>query len=150
MIFNTFMDIAIEEAKKAGTRGEVPIGAVVIDDRGKIISRDGNRTIELNDPTAHAEILVIRKACSILKNQRINNCSLYVTLEPCPMCAAAISNARIAKLYFGPEDKKSGGVLNGPKIFSHKQCHHKPEVFDEIGSSDSKEILKEFFKSKRS
>ena len=144
------MDIAIKEAKKAGARGEVPIGAVVIDGLGKIISRDGNRTIELNDPTAHAEILVIRKACAILNNQRINNCSLYVTLEPCPMCAAAISNARISKLYFGPEDKKSGGVLNGSKIFSHAQCHHKPEVFEEIGSSDCQEILEEFFKSKRS
>lgn len=150
MTFNSYMDIAIIEAKKAGARGEIPIGAVIINDLGEVISRDGNRTIELNDPTAHAEILVIRKACAMLNNQRISNCSIYVTLEPCPMCAAAISNARISKLYFGPEDKKSGGVINGPKIFSHEQCHHKPEVFEEIGSSESRKILKDFFKSKRS
>ena len=149
MAFNTYMDHAIEEAKKALVRGEVPIGAVIIDQFGTILSKEGNRTRELNDPTAHAEILAIRKACDELKNQRLANCSMYVTLEPCPMCAAAISNARISKLYFGPEDKKSGGVINGPQIFSHPQCHHKPEIYENIGNRKSQELLKEFFKSKR-
>ena len=149
MAFNTYMDHAIEEAKKALVRGEVPIGAVIIDQYGTIMSKEGNRTKELNDPTAHAEILAIRKACDELKNQRLTNCSMYVTLEPCPMCAAAISNARISKLYFGPEDKKSGGVINGPQIFSHPQCHHKPEIYENIGNRKSQELLQEFFKSKR-
>ena len=116
MAFNTYMNYAIEEAKRAFGRGEVPIGAVIIDQYGTILSKEGNRTIELNDPTAHAEILAIRKACDELKNQRLTNCSMYVTLEPCPMCAAAISNARISKLFFGVEDYKSGGVYNGPKF----------------------------------
>jgi cytidine deaminase len=149
MAFNTYMDHAIEEAKKALVRGEVPIGAVIIDQYGTILSKEGNRTIELNDPTAHAEILAIRKACDELKNQRLTNCSMYVTLEPCPMCAAAISNARISKLFFGVEDCKSGGVYNGPKIYSHRQCHHTPEVFDGIGQAESEKIIKDFFKSKR-
>ena len=149
MTFKNYMNLAIEEAKKAQVRGEVPIGAVIIDQYGKILSREGNRTIELNDPTAHAEILAIRKACHILQNQRLINCSMYVTLEPCPMCAAAISNARISKLYFGAEDHKSGGVYNGAKLYLNKQCHHIPEVFDGIGLTESEHILKSFFKARR-
>ena len=149
MAFNTYMNHAIEEAKRALGRGEVPIGAVIIDQFGIILSKEGNRTRELNDPTAHAEILAIRKACDELKNQRLTNCSMYVTIEPCPMCAAAISNARISKLFFGSEDYKSGGVYNGPKIYSHKQCHHIPEVFDGIGKTESEKIIKGFFKSRR-
>lgn len=149
MAFNTYMNHAIEEAKRALGRGEVPIGAVIIDQFGTILSKEGNRTRELNDPTAHAEILAIRNACDEVKNERLTNCSMYVTLEPCPMCAAAISNARISRLFFGVEDYKSGGVYNGPKIYSHKQCHHIPEVFDGIGKTESEKIIKEFFKSKR-
>ena len=149
MKLNNYMDIALLEAKKAALRGEVPVGAVLVDQYSKVIAKDGNRTIELNDPTAHAEILVIRKACLLAKNQRLYKCTLYVTLEPCPMCASAISNARISKLYFGPEDKKSGGVINGPQIFSHPQCHHKPEIYENIGNRKSQELLQEFFKSKR-
>ena len=117
---------------------DLPVGKFIVVDCYSVI-----------DPTAHAEILVIRKACFLAKNQRLDKCSLYVTLEPCPMCASAISNARISKLYFGPEDKKSGGVINGPQIFSHPQCHHKPEIYENIGNRKSQELLQEFFKSKR-
>ena len=121
------MPIAIDEAKKAEGRGEVPVGALIEID-GKVISSAGNRTRELKDPTAHAEILAIRNACSILGVERLIGANLYVTLEPCPMCAAAISHARIANLYYGASDIKSGGVNQGPCIFNHPQSHHKPET----------------------
>ena len=146
--FISFMPIAIDEAKKAEDRGEVPVGALIEID-GKVISSAGNRTRELKDPTAHAEILAIRNACSILGVERLIGANLYVTLEPCPMCAAAISHARIANLYYGASDIKSGGVNQGPCIFNHPQSHHKPEVYDGISESECKKLLLDFFKQKR-
>ena len=142
------MPIAIDEAKKAEDRGEVPVGALIEID-GKVISSAGNRTRELKDPTAHAEILAIRNACSILGVEWLIGANLYVTLEPCPMCAAAISHARIANLYYGASDIKSGGVNQGPCIFNHPQSHHKPEVYDGISETECKKLLLDFFKQKR-
>jgi tRNA(Arg) A34 adenosine deaminase TadA len=146
--FTTFMPLALEQAKKAATRGEVPVGAVIVLN-GVLLASAGNRTRELNDPTAHAEILAIRDACSKLGVDRLIGASIYVTLEPCPMCAAAISNARIAKLFYGANDKKSGGVCQGPRIFSHSQCHHKPDIYDGISEAECAALLHEFFKDKR-
>ena len=146
--FTSYMDVALEEAKAAAERGEVPVGAVIVMD-GEILARDGNRTRELNDPTAHAEMRVIRSACASLGKERLSEADLYVTLEPCPMCAAAISNARIARLYYGASDPKSGGVEQGPRIFSHSQCHHKPEVYEGVGEGGAAELLKKFFADKR-
>lgn len=143
--FTSHMDIALEEAALAVTRGEVPVGAVVVSGDGRVLARMGNRTRELNDPTGHAEILAIRAACGALGQERLTGCDLYVTLEPCPMCAAAISNARIARLYYGAADPKSGGVAQGPKIFSHAQCHHVPEVYDGISEAACSKLLTEFF-----
>ena len=142
------MPIAIDEAKKAEGRGEVPVGALIEID-GKVISSAGNRTREFKDPTAHAEILAIRNACSILGVERLIGANLYVTLEPCPMCAAAISHARIANLYYGASDIKSGGVNQGPCIFNHPQSHHKPEIYDGISETECKKLLLDFFKQKR-
>jgi tRNA(Arg) A34 adenosine deaminase TadA len=146
--FTTFMPLALEQAKKAATRGEVPVGAVIVLN-GVLLASAGNRTRELNDPTAHAEILAIRDACSKLGVDRLIGASIYVTLEPCPMCAAAISNARIAKLFYGANDKKSGGVCQGPRIFSHYQCHHKPDIYDGISEAECAALFHEFFKDKR-
>ena len=146
--FISFMPIAIDEAKKAEGRGEVPVGAL-IEIGGKVISSAGNRTRELKDPTAHAEILAIRNACSILGVERLIGANLYVTLEPCPMCAAAISHASIANLYYGASDIKSGGVNQGPCIFNHPQSHHKPEIYDGISETECKKLLLDFFKQKR-
>lgn len=148
MTFKTHMDVALLEAKAAAARDEVPVGAVIVQD-GKVIASAGNRTRELNDPTAHAEILAIREACMVLGQERLTGCDLYVTLEPCPMCAAAISNARIARLYYGAGDPKSGGVAQGPRVFSHPQCHHAPEVYDQIDASAAEKLLKTFFKDRR-
>ena len=148
MTFKSHMDAALLEAKAAAARDEVPVGAVIVKG-GKVIASAGDRTRELNDPTAHAEILAIRAACQILGQERLNGCDLYVTLEPCPMCAAAISNARIARLYYGAGDPKSGGVAQGPRVFSHPQCHHAPEVYDQIDASASQDLLKTFFKDRR-
>ena len=142
------MDAALIEARAAAARGEVPVGAVIVQN-GVVIAQAGNRTRELNDPTAHAEVLAIRAACSALGQERLAHCDLYVTLEPCPMCAAAISNARIARLYYGAADPKSGGVAQGPRVFSHAQCHHKPEVFDGIAERDATALLTEFFAKRR-
>lgn len=142
------MDAAFAEAEDAANRGEVPVGAVVVGPDG-IVARDGNRTRELNDPTAHAEILAIREACAQLGQERLTGFDLYVTLEPCPMCAAAIANARIARLYFGASDPKSGGIGQGPRIFSHPQCHHRPEVYDGIGAEQSEALLRTFFARRR-
>lgn len=144
----SFMAKAYEQANLAAKRGEVPIGAVLIHKR-EIISADGNRTLELKDPTAHAEILVIRKACKILNSERLPECDLYVTLEPCPMCAATISFARIRRLYFGAMDVKSGGVENGVAFFNSKSCHHRPEVYSGLMETECSKLLKEFFKDKR-
>ena len=148
MSFRTFMNVALAEARLAAERDEVPVGAVVVRD-GQVIAEAGNRTRALNDPTAHAEILAIRAACAKLGQERLNGCDLYVTLEPCPMCAAAISNARIARLYYGAGDPKSGGVGQGPRVFSHAQCHHVPEIYDGIGATEAEEILKSFFTARR-
>lgn len=143
------MDEALEEARAAAQRGEVPVGAVITSPAGEILARAGNRTRELSDPTAHAEILAIRKAAANLGNERLTGCDLYVTLEPCPMCASAISQARIARLYYGAADPKSGGVEHGPKVLSHPQAHHKPEIYDGIKAEDSASLLKEFFANRR-
>jgi tRNA(adenine34) deaminase len=148
MKFNTYMHIALEEARLAADRGEVPVGAVIVGPMG-IVAQAGNRTRELNDPTAHAEVLAIRAACAALGQERLMGCDLYVTLEPCAMCAAAISNARIARLYYGASDTKSGGISQGPRIFSHPQCHHAPEVYDGIGGAASEKMLKTFFAQRR-
>jgi tRNA(adenine34) deaminase len=139
------MDLALAEARRAGARGEVPIGAVIIGPAGDVIAAAGNRTRELCDVTAHAEMLVIRAAGAHLKSERLIDCDLYVTLEPCPMCAAAISFARIRRLYFAASDVKSGGVENGPRIFEHASCHHKPEVISGLGESEAAGLLTDFF-----
>jgi len=143
--FNSHMLIALQEAEAAAERGEVPVGAVVVSAQGQVLAQAGNRTRELNDPTAHAEILALRAACVALGCERLTGADLYVTLEPCPMCAAAIANARVARLYYGASDPKSGGVEQGPQIFTHSQCHHVPEVYEGIGAETSETLLKAFF-----
>ena len=148
MDFRSFMHIALDEARAAADRGEVPVGAVIAGPNG-VLAQAGNRTRELHDPTAHAEVLVIRAACTSLGQERLAGYDLYVTLEPCPMCAAAISNARIGRLYYGAADPKSGGIAQGPRIFGHPQCHHVPEVYDGLDASTSEALLKEFFANKR-
>ena len=147
--FTSHMDAALKQARKAAKRGEVPVGAVIIAPDGKIIASAGNRTRALNDPTAHAEILAIRAACAALQTERLTGCDLYVTLEPCPMCAMAISAARIRRLYYAASDPKSGGIAQGPRIFSHPQAHHVPEIYDGIAAPESEALLKSFFKSRR-
>ncbi|GGA13333.1 tRNA-specific adenosine deaminase [Amylibacter cionae] len=142
------MDVALAEAQAAAARGEVPVGAVLVRG-GVVLARAGNRTRELNDPTAHAEMLVIREACSAESSERLSGADLYVTLEPCPMCAAAISNARIARLYYGAADPKSGGVAQGPRIFDHPQCHHSPDVYDGLQEAASAALLRGFFAGRR-
>lgn len=142
------MSLALEEARAAAARGEVPVGAVVVQG-DQVLAQAGNRTRELADPTAHAEMLVIRDACRVLGSERLVGCDLYVTLEPCPMCAAAISAARVGRLYYGAADPKSGGVTVGARVFSHPQCHHVPEVYDGIGSGEAEALLKGFFKERR-
>ena len=149
MTFRSHMSDALEEAQAAAARGEVPVGAVLVGPDGRVLARAGNRTRELADPTAHAEMLVIREACRLLGSERLTGCDLYVTLEPCPMCAQAISAARIARLYYGAADPKSGGVAQGPRIFTHPQCHHVPEVYEGIGASASAALLEAFFAVRR-
>ena len=146
--FLSFMDQALAEAKSAALRGEVPVGAVVVCG-GQVVARAGNRTRELCDPTAHAEVLAIRAACAALGAERLTGYDLYVTLEPCPMCAAAISAARIGRLYYGASDPKSGGVAQGARVFSHPQCHHVPEVYDGIAAGAAESLLKQFFTARR-
>lgn len=143
------MDVALEEAVSAAARGEVPVGAVVVGPDGLIVAQAGNRTRELKDPTAHAEIIALRMAAGRLKSERLTNCDLYVTLEPCPMCAGAIAWARIRRLYYGASDPKSGGVEHGPMVFSHKQSHHVPEVYSGIASDQSANLLRGFFSERR-
>lgn len=147
--FRSFMDIALAEARAAGARGEVPVGAVVVSAAGDVVAQAGNRTRELCDPTAHAEMLAIRAACAALGQERLGGHDLYVTLEPCPMCAAAIAAARIGRLYFGADDPKSGGVTVGARVFSHPQCHHVPEVYDGIGGAEAAALLRDFFAGRR-
>lgn len=149
MTFKSHMATALEEARAAGDRGEVPVGAVIADASGAIVAQAGNRTREMNDPTAHAEILALRAACLLADSERLPGHSLYVTLEPCPMCAAAISFARIARLYYGAADPKSGGVAQGPRIFTHPQCHHVPEVYDGIAADEAEGLLRTFFAARR-
>ncbi len=147
--FTSHMEAALKEARDAGARGEVPVGAVVVDPKGRIVASAGNRTRELNDPTAHAEILALRAACAAAGSERLPGHDLYVTLEPCPMCAAAISFARVARLYYGAEDPKSGGVAHGARVFAHPQCHHAPEVYDGIAAGEAAELLRTFFEGRR-
>ena len=142
------MDLALEEAQAAAARGEVPVGAVIVRD-GSVIAKAGNRTRELNDPTAHAEMLVIRDAAKALQSERLAGCDLYVTLEPCAMCAGAISFARLERLYFAAADPKGGGVDHGGRFFNQPTCHHAPQVYSGIGEAQASEILKDFFKAKR-
>jgi tRNA(adenine34) deaminase len=146
--FRSFMDQALDQARAAGARGEVPVGAVVVAG-GAVVASAGNRTRELSDPTAHAEVLAIRAACAAAGSERLPGHDLYVTLEPCPMCAAAVSSARIARLYYGAADPKSGGVAHGARVFSHPQCHHVPQVYDGIGAVEAEALLKGFFAGRR-
>lgn len=145
---NGFMAAALDEARAAGERGEVPIGAVVVSD-GTIVARAGNETRALNDITAHAEVLAIRRAAAAIGDERLTGADLYVTLEPCTMCAAAISFARIRRLYYGAEDPKGGGVDNGVRFYAQPTCHHAPEVYAGIGETSSADLLKRFFQSRR-
>jgi tRNA(Arg) A34 adenosine deaminase TadA len=140
---------ALSEAEAAGKRGEVPIGAVVVGPDGALLAAAGNRTRELNDPTAHAEILAIRAACAALVSERLIGCDLYVTLEPCPMCAAAISFARLRRLYYGASDPKGGGVEHGARVFSQPTCHHAPELYAGIEEQRAGDILRSFFGARR-
>jgi len=143
------MDLALAEAERARDLGEVPIGAVVVSADGEVLASAGNRTLALRDPTAHAELLAIRAACAKLGSERLNACDLYVTLEPCAMCAAAISFARIRRLYFGAVDPKGGAVEHGPRFFSQPTCHHAPEIVGGLGETKAKDLLKTFFSGKR-
>ena len=143
------MALAFAEAEAAGARGEVPVGAVVTDCAGSVLAKAGNRTLELRDPTAHAELLAIRDSARKLGSERLIGCDFYVTLEPCAMCAAAISFARIRRLYFGASDKKMGAVEHGPRFFTQATCHHRPEVYGGIGEERGKALLRTFFDSRR-
>ncbi|KMK66753.1 nucleoside deaminase [Puniceibacterium sp. IMCC21224] len=149
MRFTSHMAAALSEARAAGTRGEVPVGAVIVAPSGAVVAQAGNRTRELNDPTAHAEVLAVRAACAALGSERLPGHDLYVTLEPCPMCAAALSFARIRRLYYGAADPKSGGVAQGARIFAQPQCHHVPEIYDGIDAAPSEALLRQFFQARR-
>lgn len=143
------MELALSEAKAAAARGEVPVGAVVIDPRGAVVASAGNRTRELSDPSAHAEMLAIREAARKLGSERLIDHDLYVTLEPCPMCAAVISFARIRRLYYAAPDPKGGGVEHGARVFSHPTCHHRPELYPGLGEDEASALLKSFFTERR-
>ena len=143
------MDLALAEAEAAGLLGEIPIGAVVVAASGEVLACASNRTLQLRDPTAHAELLAIREACAKVGSERLNACDLYVTLEPCAMCAAAISFARIRRLYFGAPDPKGGAVEHGPRFFTQPTCHHRPEVYGGIEERRSGDLLRQFFAGKR-
>jgi tRNA(adenine34) deaminase len=144
----SFMDLALKAAENAANAGEVPIGCVVVLN-GEVIATAANRTLTDRDPTAHAEILAIRQAASRLGSERLVDCDLYVTLEPCTMCAAAISFARIRRLYYGATDPKGGAVDSGVRFFASPTCHHAPEVYASVGESGSATLLREFFKARR-
>ena len=143
------MELALDEARQAAARGEVPVGAVIVAAGGRMLARAGNRTRELNDPTAHAEMLAIRAACAAVKSERLDGAVLYVTLEPCTMCAAAISFARLRRLYFGASDPKGGGVDHGARVFAQDTCHHAPEVYGGMNAIRAGELLKAFFATRR-
>lgn len=142
------MTLAFDEARAAAARGEVPVGAVVTRD-GVVLARAGNRTLELKDPTAHAEMLALRLACEVIGSERLIGCDLHVTLEPCPMCAAAISFARIRRLYFGAGDPKGGAVENGVRLYASPTCHHAPEIYGGLRESEAAELLRGFFLGRR-
>jgi len=143
------MALALAAARAAAARGEVPVGAVVVSAAGEVLAEAGNRTEDLSDPTAHAEMLAIRAAAHKLGAARLVECDLYVTLEPCPMCAQAISFARIRRLYWGASDPKGGGVEHGPRIFDQPTCHHRPELYPGLSERESAELLRAFFKARR-
>ena len=143
------MVLALDEARQAATRGEVPVGAVIVGPDGRALASTGNRIEELTDPTAHAEVLAIREAAAHLESPRLIDCDLYVTLEPCAMCAQAISLARVRRLVFAAYDPKGGGVEHGARVFSHTTCHHAPEVVGGVMESDAAQMLKQFFKALR-
>lgn len=143
------MELALAEARSAAVRGEVPVGSVVVAADGTVLAVAGNRTRELADPTAHAELLAIREACRLLGTERLTGCDLHVTLEPCAMCAAAISFARIERLYFGAADPKGGAVESGARFFSQPTCHHTPEIYGGIRELEAAELLRAFFAGKR-
>ena len=145
----TPMERALAAAERAAARGEVPVGAVLLGADGALLARTGNRTEALRDPTAHAELLAIRAGARKLGTPRLAGCDLYVTLEPCPMCAQAISFARIRRLYYGAGDPKGGGVAHGPRIFASTSCHHAPEVYGGIGERRAAELLRDFFRQRR-
>jgi tRNA(adenine34) deaminase len=144
----TFMQIALDEARAAGARGEVPVGCAIVRD-GTVIAHAGNRTVADRDPTAHAELLALRQAAAALDSERLVDCDLYVTLEPCAMCAAAMSFARICRLYFGAADEKGGAVEHGVRFFSSPTCHHRPEIYGGINESESAALLRNFFAARR-
>ncbi len=142
------MDMALAEARAAGIRGEVPIGCVIVRN-GEVIARAGNRTVTDHDPTAHAEIIAIRNAADLLGSERLDDCDLYVTLEPCAMCAGALAFARIRRLYYGAADAKGGAVDNGVKFFASPTCHHRPEVYGGLVEAEAGNLLRAFFKARR-
>jgi tRNA(adenine34) deaminase len=144
----SFMDVALEEARAAGARAEVPVGCVIVRD-GAVVARAGNRILADRDPTAHAEIIAIRLAAASLGSERLDACDLYVTLEPCAMCAGAVAFARIRRLYYGAADPKGGAVDNGVKFFASPTCHHRPEVYGGLAEAEASALLKEFFKERR-
>ncbi len=143
------MALALAEAERAGARGEVPVGAVLVDAAGAVLASAGNRTAERADPTAHAEMLVLRDAAAERGRPRLDECDLYVTLEPCAMCAAAIAFARVRRLYFGAYDPKGGAVEHGPRLFLQPTCHHRPEVYGGIDEGRAGELLRRFFRERR-
>ena len=144
-----YMTMALEEAQAAAARGEVPVGAVLVAPDGAVLARDGNRTLECRDPTAHAEMLAIRDVAARLGAPRLTACDLYVTLEPCPMCAQAIAFARLRRVYYGAADPKGGGIEHGPKIFTQPTCHHRPEIYGGIDEARASALLKDFFRDRR-
>ena len=143
-----FMQLALDQAKAAAARGEVPVGAVLVRD-GVVIAADGNRVEQFNDPTAHAEMQVIRAAAAALARTRLEQCDLYVTLEPCPMCAAAIAHARLRRLFYGAYDPKGGGVEHGARVFARATCHHHPEIVGGLRESEASALLHDFFRQRR-
>ena len=149
MEFRSNMEQALQQARQAADRGEVPVGAVIVSPDGNMVAAAGNRTRELNDPTAHAEILALRAACKAARSERLPGHDLYVTLEPCAMCAAALARARIRRIYYGASDPKSGGVAHGACVFSHPQAHHAPDIYDGIGADEAERLLKDFFAERR-
>jgi tRNA(adenine34) deaminase len=147
--FTSHMNSALAEAEAAAKRGETPVGAVVVGPDCLILAADGNRVREFADPSAHAEMLALRTAARLLGSERLTGCDLYVTLEPCPMCAGAISLARIRRLYYGAPDPKTGGVNHGPRVFAHPTCHHAPEVYGAIAEAECAALLRRFFQARR-